>query len=143
MDTDEPLDDELALCEDYGLDAKRIDGVTCADWDGRWLPVDFGEEPPRPLRTTLVTVTHDPGPGFMSDEANFELAKVDAATLVSIAQIDGAPTEISVRDFEPGAEEAEIEAFIEEMQEIFPDAHVDDEDVDPPEGEPQLSIFRH
>lgn len=146
MESDPPLDDELAMYEDYGLDVKWIDGVPCADWDGRWLPIDLGEEPPRPLGTPLITATHDPGPGFMSDEAYFELAKVDDSTLVFVARIDGAPTEVSVRDFEPGTEEAEIEAFIDDMQQMFPDAYVDDDDdtdADPPEGEPQLSFFRH
>lgn len=143
MDSDQPPDDELAMYEDYGLDVMRIDGVACAEWEGRWLPIDLGEEPPRPLGTMLVTATHDPGPGFMSNEAYFELMKVDATTLVSIARIDGAPTEISVWDFEPGTEEAEIAAFIDDMQEMFPDAYVEDDDADaePPEGEPRLSFF--
>ena len=55
MDSDQPADDELAMYEDYGLDVMRIDGVPCAEWDGRWLPLDLGEEPPRPLGTMLVT----------------------------------------------------------------------------------------
>lgn len=146
MDSDQPIDDELAVYEDYGLDVMRIDGVPCAEWDGKWLPIDLGEEPPRPSGTMLVTATHDPGPGFMSNEAYFELMKVDASTLVSIARIDGAPTEISVRDFEPGTEAAEIDAFIDDMQGMFPDAYVeddDDPDAEPPEGEPQLSFFHH
>lgn len=80
----------------------------------------------------------------MSNEAYFELMKVDASTLVSIARLDGAPTEISVWDVEPGTEEVEIAAFIDDMQEMFPGAYVeddDDPDAEPPEGESRLSFF--
>ena len=143
MDTEEPLDDELAVYADYGLDVKRIDGVPHADWDGRWLPIDIEEEPPRPKRTTLITATYDPGPGFMSDEAYYELGKVDDSTIVSIARIDGAPIEISFWDFEPGTEEAQIEAFIRQMRELEPDVEsYDEDDDDAPGDERHVTFFR-
>lgn len=139
----EELDDELAVYADYGLDVKRIDGVPHAEWDGRWLPISLGEEPPAPERTTLITATVDPGGGFMADEAYYELAKVDDRTLVSIDRIDGAPTEVRVWEFEPGTEEDQIEAFIRDMRELEPDAAVSAEnDDETAEGERRLRFWR-
>lgn len=141
MDTEEPLDDELAVYADYGLDVKRIDGVPHADWDGRWLPIDTEEEPPRPKRTTLISATYDPGPGFMSDEAYYELGKVDDSTIVYIARIDGAPIEISFWAFEPGTEEEQVDAFIDEMRELGVDS-ADEDDIEDSDEPGRVTFFR-
>lgn len=124
VDADEPFADDLALCSDHGLETKLVDGVPMAEWDGHWLPIEPGEDPPLPKRTTLITATVTPGVGFMADEAYHELAKTDDRTLVSIARIDGAPTELSVWDFEPGSEDREIEDFVADMRASEPDATV-------------------
>lgn len=91
----------------------------------------------------LIAATYDPGAGFMSDEAHYELAKVDDSTIVSIVRIDGAPIEISFWEFEPGTEEDQVEAFIREMRELEPDVEPYDEDDDEAAGdERHVTFFR-
>jgi hypothetical protein len=58
----------------------------------------------------------------MADEATYELAKVDDVTLVHITRIDGLDTDLHFEPFEHGTEEQAIEAFMDDMGELEPDA---------------------
>lgn len=124
------LDDENDVYEDFGIEMMVIGGVLHGRWDDRWLPIEEGEEPPTPRRTTLITASVDPGGGFMADAAYYELAKVGDQTLVRIDRIDGAPTEISLWDFQPGTEEVEIARFIADLRSMEPDAVLLDDDTE-------------
>ena len=145
MSDEDEADEELEYYESYGLEVARIDGIPYAEWDGRWLPIDTTEDPPRPQRETLITATVDPGGGFMADDAHYELAKVDDTTLVHISQIDGIGTEVSLTAFVAGSEEDHIQAFIDELRDMESEAEVvgaDDDDTDSDDGDRRLEFHR-
>lgn len=138
------VDEELEYYESYNLEVARIDGAPHAKWDGRWLPIDTTEDPPRPKRETLISATVDPGGGFLADDAYYELAKVDDTTLAHVSRIDGIGTEVTLTDFNEGSEEDHIQAFIDELRDMEPEADVVDEedDADQDDDGHRIEFFR-